>query len=376
MTHQWRLACTTPTPNPSPAEVGFTRLRPSKMPNSGKPEFGWGGEHTARAAPSLMLTRRSLIAVAAAAFGGVRAAHSEDWPQRPLHMIVPFGPGGGADIIGRIVAQSLQEKLGQPVVIENRPGAAGTLGNEAVARADKDGYTLGIMTAGQIIAAVMNKSLRYDTLTAFDPVSQVATAGLIIVTRPDFPADDVKQLVAAAKANPGKISFASPGFGATQHFTGELFRQTAGIDILHVPFRTSPEAISAVLGKQVDVLFDTVSAVLGQVQAGQLKALAVTGKDRFPAVPDVPAAIESGVLPAYDVTTWYGVFGPRGMPREIIAKLNKAINESLAEEAVQKRLTTAGVVVRGSTPEAFGEHMAREFARWNAVREAAGIPQQ
>jgi tripartite-type tricarboxylate transporter receptor subunit TctC len=324
-----------------------------------------------------MLTRRRLLAVCTAAWlGGTRAARAQDWPQRPVRIIVPFGPGGGADIIGRIVAQALQDKLGQPVVIENRPGAAGTLGNEAVARADKDGYTLGIMTAGQIIAAVMNKSLRYDTLTAFDPVAQVATAGLIIVTRPDFPADDVKQLVAAAKANPGKLSFASPGFGATQHFTGELFRQTADIDILHVPFRTSPEAISAVLGKQVDVLFDTVSAVLGQVQSGQLKALAVTGKDRFPAVPEVPAAIESGVLPGYDVTTWYGVFAPRGVPREIIAKLNKVINESLREEAVQKRLTTAGVVVRGSTPEAFGEHMAREFARWNAVREAAGIPQQ
>jgi tripartite-type tricarboxylate transporter receptor subunit TctC len=324
-----------------------------------------------------MLTRRTLLAVSAAALlGDARAACAQDYPQRTVRIIVPFGPGGGADIIGRIVAQSLQDKLGQPVVIENRPGAAGTLGNEVVARADKDGYTLGIMTAGQIIAAVMNKSLRYDTLTAFDPISQVATAGLIIVTRPDFPADDVKQLVAAAKANPGKISFASPGFGATQHFTGELFRQTADVNILHVPFRTSPEAISAVLGKQVDVLFDTVSAVLGQVQSGQLKALAVTGKDRFPAVPNVPAAIESGVLPGYDVTTWYGVFAPRGVPQEIIVKLNKVINESLAEEVVQKRLTTAGVVVRGSTPEAFGEHMAREFARWNAVREAAGIPQQ
>ena len=324
-----------------------------------------------------MLTRRRLLAVSAAALvGATRGARGEDWPQRSIRIIVPFGPGGGSDIIGRIIGQSLQEKLGQPVVIENRPGAAGTLGNEAVARADKDGYTLGIMTAGQIIAAVMNKSLRYDTLTAFDPVSQVATAGLIIVTRPDFPVDDVKQLVAAAKANPGKISFASPGFGATQHLTAELFRQTTGIDVLHVPFRTSPEAISALLGKQVDVVFETVSAVLGQVQSGQLKALAVTGKDRFPAVPDVPAAIESGVLPGYDVTTWYGVFAPRGVPPEIIAKLNKVINDSLAEEVVQKRLTTAGVVVRGSTPQAFGEHMAREFARWNAVREAAGIPQQ
>jgi tripartite-type tricarboxylate transporter receptor subunit TctC len=293
-----------------------------------------------------MLTRRRLLAVSGAWLGAMRHARADDWPQRSVRVIVPFGPGGGADIIGRIVAQSLAEKLGQPVVIENRPGAAGTLGNEAIARAEKDGYTLGIMTAGQIIAAVMAKSLRYDTLTAFDPVAQVATAGLIIVTRPDFPASDVKQLVAAAKANPGKLAFASPGFGATQHLTAELFRQTAGINVLHVPFRTSPEA------------------------------LAVTGKDRFPAVPDVPAAIESGVLPGYDVTTWYGVFTPRGVPREIIARLNKVINESLAEEVVQKRLTTAGVVVRGSTPEEFGEHMAREFKRWSAVREAAGIPQQ
>src|SRR5436190_13263866 len=322
-----------------------------------------------------MLTRRLFLA-STILFLGAETAPAQDWPQRTIRIVVAFGPGGGSDIVGRIVAQALQERLGQPVVIENRPGAAGTLGNEAVARADKDGYTLGIMTAGQIIAAVMNKSLRYDALGAFDPVSQVATAGLIIVARPDFAANDVKDLIAAAKANPGKVSFASPGFGATQHFTGELFRQTAGIDVLHVPFRTSPEAIAAVLGKQVDVLFDTISAVLGQVQSGQLKALAVTGKDRFPAVPHVPAAIESGVLPGYDVTTWYGVFAPRDTPGAIIAKLNKTLNEILAQEDVQKRLTTAGVVVRGSTPEAFGEHMAREFKRWNAVREAAGIAQQ
>jgi tripartite-type tricarboxylate transporter receptor subunit TctC len=324
-----------------------------------------------------MFTRRGLLAASGAVLlAGIIDATAQEWPQRPIRVVVPFGPGGGSDIVGRIIAQSMQERLGQPVVIENRPGAGGMLGNEAVARADKDGYTLGIMTAGQIIAAVTSKSPRYDTLTAFDAVSQVATAGLIIVTRPDFPVDNVKDLIAAAKASPGKLSFASPGFGATQHLTGELFRQTAGINILHVPFRTSPEAISAVLGRQVDVLFDTVSAVLGQVQSGQLKALAVTGKDRFPAVPDVPAAIESGMLPGYDVTTWYGFFAPRGTPPEVIAKLNKTINDILTEQAVQERLTKAGVVVRGSTADAFGKFMANEFARWNAVREAAGIPQQ
>jgi len=295
----------------------------------------------------------------------VAPATAQDYPTRPIHLIVSFGPGGGADIVGRILGQSLAEKLGQPVIIENRPGAAGTIGNEVVARAEKDGYTLGIMTAGQIIAAAMNKSLRYDTLTAFDPIGQVATASLIIVTRPDFPANSVKELVDMAKANPDKIVFASPGFGATQHLSAELFKQTAGVNMLHVPFRTSPEAITALLGKQVDVLFDTVLAVLGQVQSGQLKALAVTGKDRFPIVPDVPAAIASGVLPGYDVTTWYGFFTPRGVPKEIIAKLNKALNESIAEPAVRDRLIKAGVTVQGSTPEEFGKFMADELARWN-----------
>jgi tripartite-type tricarboxylate transporter receptor subunit TctC len=304
------------------------------------------------------------------------SAQAQEWPQKPIRIIVSFGPGGGTDIIGRILAQSMAEKLGQPVVIENRPGAAGTLGNEAVARAEKDGYTLGIMTAGQIIAATVNKSLRYDTLTAFEPIAQVATASLIIVTRPDFPANNIRELIAAAKANPGKITVASPGFGATQHMAAELFKQTAGIDMLPVQFRSSPEAISAVLGKQVDVLFDTVSAVLGQVQGGQLKALAVTGKGRFPAVPNVPTVIESAMMPGYDVTTWYGVFAPRGIPPAIVAKLNKVLIESIADEKVSQRLVTAGVVVQGSTPEEFGQFMTKEFTRWNAVREAAGIPQQ
>jgi tripartite-type tricarboxylate transporter receptor subunit TctC len=316
------------------------------------------------------------IAAACLAAGLGAPALAQDYPQAPIRIIVAFGPGGGSDIVTRIIAESMQKKIGQPVVIENRPGAAGTLGNEVVANAEKDGYTLGIMTAGQIIASTMSKSLRYDTLTAFDPIAQVASAGLIIVTRPDYPANGVNDLVAAAKAAPGKIVFASPGYGATQHLAAELFKQTAGVDMLHVPFRTSPEAMSALLGKQVDVLFDTVSAVLGQVQSGQLKALAVTGKERFPAVPDVPAAIESGVLPGYDVTTWYGFFAPRGTPQPIIAKLNVVFNEIIAEPVVRERLTTAGVVVQGSTPAAFGKFMADEYARWDAVRKAGGLEQR
>lgn len=315
-----------------------------------------------------------LLAAAAAGLLALGApAAAQEWPQQPIHLIIPFGPGGGSDIVGRILGQSLQDKLGQAVVIENRPGAGGTIGNEAIARADKDGYTLGIMTAGQIISAVMIKSLHYDQRTAFDPVAQVATAGLMMVTRPDFPANDVKELIAAAKAKPGKLVFGSPGFGATQHLAAELFKQTAGVDMLHVPFRTSPEALTGLLSGQVDVVFETVSAVLGQMQAGKLKALAVTGKDRFPAVPNVPAAIESGLLPGYDVTTWYGVFAPRGTPPPVIAKLNKTLNAIIIEPDVAGRLTKAGVVVKGSTPEAFGQMMLAELDRWETVREKAGL---
>jgi tripartite-type tricarboxylate transporter receptor subunit TctC len=323
---------------------------------------------------------KKFSSVFAAAFvlavGVATPASAQDWPQKTIRIVVAFGPGGGTDIIGRILADWMQEKLGKPVVIENRAGAGGILGNEVVANAEPDGYTLGIMTAGQIIAAVTKKDMRYDTLTAFAPVTQIATASLLIVTRTDFPANNAKELVAAAKADPGKIVFASPGFAATQHFAGEMFKQIAGVNLLHVPFRTSPEAINAILGKHADVLFDTVSALLGQVQSGQLKALAVTGKDRFPAVPNVPPAIESGVLPGYDVTTWYGFFAPRGTPAAVIAKLNKTLNDGLADETVRKRLVAAGVIVKGSTPEEFGKFMADEYKRWNSVRESAGIPQQ
>jgi tripartite-type tricarboxylate transporter receptor subunit TctC len=312
--------------------------------------------------------------IAACALGSPVLA--QQYPAQPVKLIVAFGPGGGTDIVSRIVAQRLQDKIGQPVVIENRPGAGGTVGNDVVARAPADGYTLGMMTAGQIIAAVMRKQMPYDTLKAFDAIGQVATAGLIIVAHPDFPASDVKGLVELAKAKPGKVSIAAPGFGATQHMASVLFAQTANIDVLQVPFKTTPDAMAAVLSRQVDILFDTVSAAIGSVEGGKLKALAVTGKDRFPAVPNIPAAIESGVVPNYDVTTWYGMFGPRGMPPAVAAKLNKALNEVLAEPEVRDRLTKAGVVVKSSTPEEFASHLAAEHAQWTAVRDKAGLPQQ
>jgi len=318
----------------------------------------------------------SCLAALTVAIALVSPGRAQEYPQQPIHFIVSFGPGGGADIIGRILADAMQRKLAKPVIVENKPGAGGIIGNDIVAKARPDGYTLGIMTAGQIIAAATRKNMPYDTNTAFAPVTQVATASLLIATRPDFPANNVKDLIAEAKANAGKIIFASPGFAATQHFAGELFKQTAGIELLHVPYKTTPEALNAVIGHHADILFDTVSALIGQVKAGQLKALAVTGKDRFPPIPDVPAAAESGALPGYDVTTWYGVFAPKGTPPEVVTKLNKVINEILAEDDVKTRLETVGVVVKGSTPSEFGAFMQSEYKRWDAVREAAHIERQ
>jgi tripartite-type tricarboxylate transporter receptor subunit TctC len=317
---------------------------------------------------------RVVAVVIAAGFAGPVSA--QDYPQQTIRMVVPFGAGGGADIIGRILADAMQEKLGKPVIVENKPGAGGIIGNDIVAKAAPDGYTIGIMTAGQIIAATTRKSMPYDTTTAFAPVTQVATASLLIATRPDFPAHNVKELVALAKANPGKLIFASPGFAATQHFAGEMFKQMAGIDLLHVPFKTTPEAINAVLGKQADVIFDTVSALIGHIEGGQLKALAVTGKDRFPAVPSVPPAAESGVLPGYDVTTWYGVFAPRQTPNAVVAKLNRVINDVMEQDQVKKHLIAVGVLVKGSTPEQFGAFMTSEYERWDDVREKAHLAKQ
>jgi tripartite-type tricarboxylate transporter receptor subunit TctC len=322
------------------------------------------------------MNKRMLVMAAALAVGLAAPATAQDYPSQNIRVIISFGPGGGSDIIGRIVAQRLQEKLGQTVVVENRAGAGGLLGNEAISNAPKDGYTLGIQTAGQIIASVMTKQVRYDAVESFDWIGQIATAGLLIVVRPDSPYKDMKSLVEAAKANPGKLNFASPGYGATQHLAAELFKQVAGVNATQVQFRSSPEALAALLSKNIDVLFDTVTALLGQVESGQVRALAVTGKDRFPAVPNVPAAVESGVVPGYDVTTWYGLFGPKGMPKPVVAKLNKALNEMLEEPVIRERLIKAGVLVKSSTPEAFHQFMASEYAKWTKVRQAANLEQR
>ena len=321
--------------------------------------------------PMLTLAAAFLVTAGLAA-----PAHSQEYPTQTIKIISSFGAGGGSDIIARILAQRMQEKLGQNVIVENRPGAGGVLGNEMVANAAKDGYTLGVQTAGQIIASVITRNMRYDAVGAFEWIGQIATAGLFIVVRPDSPYADIKSLVAAGKANPGKIVFGSPGFAATQHLAGELFKQSAGIDMLHVPYRTSPEVLAALLSKNVDVVIDTITVLLGQVQSGSVRALAVTGKERFPTTPNIPPVVESGVVPNYDVVTWYGLYGPKGMPPAVVAKLNRTLNEMLVEPAIRERLGRIGAVVKGSTSQEVAQFMASEHAKWSKVRENAGIEQK
>jgi tripartite-type tricarboxylate transporter receptor subunit TctC len=320
------------------------------------------------------LAMRAGVAFAIACiFGG--ATMAQDWPTKPVRIVVGFGAGGGTDIVARILAPALSEVLGQPVVIENKPGAGGTTGADAVAKSAKDGYTAFMMNSGHTVSAVMYKALPFDSVKDFQPVSLVATAGLVVVANKEFRANDLKGLIAEAKASPGKINFASVGLGSTQHFAGELFRQSTGIDIKHIPYRGTPAAIAAVRAKEVELLFELVQTVLGQVRAGDLKALAVTSSERWPALPDVPTAEEQGVS-GYDVRSWYGIAFPAGTPRPIVDKLNKALSDVLARDAVKKQIADTGAIVKSSTPEAFGKFIEDEIAKWRTVRDKAGIQPQ
>jgi tripartite-type tricarboxylate transporter receptor subunit TctC len=313
----------------------------------------------------------ALIALVA----GLAAASSDDWPSHPIRMIVGFGPGGGTDIAARFVAAPLSEILGQPVVVENRTGAGGTTGAEMVAHAAHDGTMALMMSNAHAISAVMYKTLPYDPVNDFQRVSMVATAGLVLVTAPDFPAKNLSELVALVKANPGKYNFGSAGVGTTQQFAGELLKQSAGLDIVHVPYRTTPAAVAGLLGKDVSFVFELVQAVQGQIQTGALKAIAVTSPQRNPVLPEVPTFAEAG-MPGYEVTSWYGVAFPAGTPMPIVDKTNTGIRKLLETDAVRKQVLTMGAAVKSSTPDELKTHIASEIAKWNGVREKAGIPKE
>jgi tripartite-type tricarboxylate transporter receptor subunit TctC len=308
---------------------------------------------------------------------GVAPASAQDaaWPARPIRLVVGCGAGGGTDIAARLVAQPLSEILGQPVVVENRPGAGGMTAADAVAKSPKDGYTALMMSNAHAVSAVMYKALRYDPVNDFAMVSMVATAGLVLVTRPDFPANDLKALLESVRANPGKLNFASAGVGTTQQFAGELMKQLAGLNVTHVPYRTTPAAVTGLRAKDVEYLFELVQPVQGQIQAGDLKAIAVTSPERNPILSDVPTFKQSG-MPDYEVTSWYGLAFAAGTPPAIIEKTNKAMRELLARDVIDKQVRTMGALVRSSTPDELKTHIAGEIAKWKGVREKAGIEQE
>jgi len=322
--------------------------------------------------------KRAIFAAAIAASFIMTAAAPAvaEWPaDRPIHVIVGFGAGGGTDIVSRIIAQPLSELLKQSVIVENKVGAGGTLAAELVARANKAGYTALMTSPAHTVSAAMLKSIRYDAVKDYAAVSLVADSSFVFVAKKDFPANDIQGLVALAKASPGKLNFADVGVGSTQNFAGELMRQMTNIDVKHIPYSSTPGVITALLQGQVDYGVELAHAVQGQVKAGQLKLLAVGGPSRWPTLPDVPTVAESGV-PGYVVIGWYGWMYPAGTPKAIVDKTNTALKEVLGRPEIREQLLKVGAVVHVSTPEEFTKFVGDEVVKWKTVREKAGIEQK
>src|SRR5215472_9762529 len=321
------------------------------------------------------LRRAALGALAAALMlaGAITAGAAQQYPDRPIKMLVGFSAGGGTDVAARIIAPTLGEALGQSVVVENRTGASGLIAAEAVARAAPDGYTL--MMGSQTTLAVAPNLYRKYTLDAardFAGVALTGTSPLVLVVNPKLPVRSVGELIALAKEKPGTLNFASGGVGTTPHMAGELFRLTAGINVVHVAYRGEAPAINDLLGGQIPMMFSNLSAVIGQVRAGALRALAVASPQRSPTAPDIPTLAEQG-LPGCEVETWFGAVAPAGTPRAVVGKLNAELRGVLALDDTQKRLAGLGMVAGSGSPEDFDAYIKAEIARWGKVIRDAGI---
>ncbi len=303
----------------------------------------------------------------------VTRAETQSYPTRTIKLVVPFGPGGPTDVSARIVAQVVQSGLGPSVVIENRPGAGGAIGTKSVANAEPDGATLLIGTSATLgVVPALMKNPGYDSIKSFAPVAKVADSTLVLVVPATFPANSVQEFVAYAKANPGRLSFASAGVGNQTQLLAELFKSKAGLDIVHVPYKSGAEMVTAILGEQVQMAFPDVSILIPLIREGKLKALAVTSASRHPQLPDVPTMIESGI-PDYIMTFWSGVVAPAGVPAEIVNRLNTAINDGLTSASVRENLAKVGSQASPGTPQDFADFIAAETKKWSAVAKMAGI---
>ncbi|PZX24829.1 conserved hypothetical protein; putative exported protein, UPF0065 [Cupriavidus taiwanensis] len=315
----------------------------------------------------------SVAAVAALTFISPAGAAAQDWPQRPVSVVVPFPPGGSSDAIARMLTVPLNEKLGQPFVIDNRPGATGAIGATYVKRAPADGYTMMVASIGvYAVNPFLQKNLAYDPAKDFDLLTVAVRAPNVLVANPQFPANTLAELVAYMKKNPGKVSFASSGAGSSDHLTAALFWQKSATDGLHVPYKGGGPAISDLLAGQVDVSFQNVNAVLQHIRAGKLKAMAVTSDKRSPVLPNVPTMAEAGIKDV-EVYSWQGVAAPRGLPPEIKSRLHGALVSSLNDPKMRQKLSESGFEVVANTPEQFNQFEAQELQRWKTVIEKGKI---
>jgi tripartite-type tricarboxylate transporter receptor subunit TctC len=324
--------------------------------------------------PAILLrSPLALICLLALATGNVTNAAAQSYPARSIKLVVPFGPGGPTDVSARIVAQVVQAGLGTSVVIETRPGAGGAIGTKSVANADPDGAPLLLGTSATLgVVPALVKSPGYDPIKSFAPVAKVADSTLVLVVPANFPANSVQEFVTHAKANPGKLSFASAGVGNQTQLLAELFKSKAGLDIVHVPYKSGAEMVTAILGEQVQMAFPDVSILIPLIREGKLKALAVTSAKRHPQLPDVPTMIESGI-PDYVMTFWSGVVAPAGTPAELVSRLNAAINDGLTSPAVRENLAKVGSEASPGSPQDFADFIAAETRKWSAVARMAGI---
>ena len=326
---------------------------------------------------SKTLTRRGFTlavaaTVAAGSFAALPAFAQANYPAKPITIVVPFAAGGTTDILARVIGEALKNELGQPVVIDNRAGAGGNIGGALAAKAAPDGYTLFMGTVGtHAINQSLYKKMPFDPLKDFAPLTRVAMVPNLLVAHPTRPYKSVQELIAYAKANPGRVTFGSSGNGSSIHLSGELFNSMAKVDMIHVPYKGSAPAVSDLIGGQIDIMFDNMPSAIQHVRSGRLKAIAVTTARRSPELPNVPTIAEAGV-PGYEATSWFGMFAPAATPAAIVARLNTALVKVLGDAQVKKKLAEQGAEPHAEKPEQFAEFIRKETAKWSQVVKASG----
>jgi tripartite-type tricarboxylate transporter receptor subunit TctC len=297
-------------------------------------------------------------------------AQAADYPARPVKWVVPYPPAGTTDVLARIIAQWLTEKMGQPFVIENKPGAGNNLGTEAVVNAPPDGYTMLLVNPANGINATLYKNLNFNLIRDIAPVAGLVRTPNVMEVTPSFPAKTVAEFIAYCKANPGKINMASSGSGTSVHLSGELFKSMTGCQMLHVPYKGAGPALTDLMGGQVDVIFDNLPSSVGHIKGGKIRALGVTSQEREPSMPQLPTIAET--VPGYEATAWFGVGMPKGTPKDIIDKVNAEVNRALADPKMRERLAELGGKPIAGTPEDFGKVIAAETAKWEKVVISSG----